>query len=457
MATGDFKIGTVYIFGPANLEWYFGEEVVLDREARGKPVDIALGERTQFLSFSGKVHKDHVKALALETVRADPILLKDLNGTLITDRYPSGAVFLRSFSFQPTKKPGISPWRDYSFTAHIKADTANHKRCTNYSVPLHVNDFNLTGTSVVPLPIGAYDLSETITPVTRGTPDGNIPTITSATLPTITYMVDEDNLTRGRVTVIRDKKERGLQNGLVWFQTRNDEGSNTGRLDFKYYSGSAWTTVGSISILAKSSSGTSEAFDAVAPTADFCWWGEDKLLETMWLGWPSTSTNAYKIFAHLTLQYGRPYALLTVNNKGKDLAEVRVKVNLDLTNMRYYTRSGSTLDATGGVYGEDSQSGASDTNPVIFLHTAAVGATTTEVGLARAKLADVTHLATDAGNYWSDIAMKFDNLNIKRSKTFPPGVWIFAQYQGNTGVAPATLDDEMLIDMKLDQSIAAVT
>lgn len=554
---------TGFEIGPDGHRWMKAKEYVASQEARGLPVSTSMGNRAEYLYMRGAVHEDQLSTIMAEWERNDQILLV---GDFMVKRFPSGKIFVIPVSYTPEKPSGtgISPWHRFEMIVEIKGDSAKYKRCSNVSSTVFANTFSLSGTNIVDLPVGAYNTNQAIS-YNRTCADGLIPIVSSPSIPVITYDVPESDLTKGNVIAYRNGMEKGLKNGLIDICTRNDEASNAGRLDFKHYGNGAWVTAGTISLGVKSSSGTLEYFDGLPPTSDFAWRGEDKEVETMRLDWGSSAANTYKIFSHLTLQRGTPYALLTINNKGKDLVEARCKINMALTTMRYYNTQ-SELDATavvdgtemapalqaanwtvgagwaapagtlnknadgvgtaapttpltivagvtykvvitlsalsvgtcaytlGGVTGSSlaaattytdtivatttgnliftptntsrftisavsvkamTQDGSTDTNPCAFLNDAAVGATTTEVGFWRAKKANVKWIATDAGNYWSDIAIRLHTLDIKRSKPFP-NIWIFSQYQGNTGAAPTTLDDEGIMDLSVNQSIVQV-
>lgn len=446
-----------FLCGPSNIRWSDSYEIMVEPMQAGAPAIVPLGAGSKFMIISGSIEHSRISALTDEAGRRDFIRFES---SLITSKHSSGIVYVTVPYFQQTRGPGPTPaYGTFEMVCAVKASSTTHKRCTAFSHKIFANTFDKTGTVAVPLPVGAGNCSETID-ANRVASDGTIPVVISPSQPIISYDVTDASLALGNVKVTRtygQPTQTMISDGLIRFNSQQAQGSNKGRILLEAFNGTSWLTFGTVGVALKTSSQALEYFDDVVPVVEpYEWTDASPERDQLRFGWPSSTTRTYKAFAHLRVLRGRSYGFLELRNQGATVSEARVKINVSRTDLRYYVRAGSTLDAQAGAYGEDLQAGDADTNNFIYLmDTAADGATSLQTGFIREKKADCDYRANDAGDYWNSITITFDNLSVPRGHRVPL-VWIFAQKQGNTGSAPSALGDEALVDPFAKQGLAEV-
>ncbi len=441
---------TGFIAGADSLTWTSNYEVLSQALSGGEPITAPFGKDPKFVVIGGSIENTRVRELTNECDRRDPILLKS---GIIRHQYPSESIYVVTRGYKPSRTKGNSPYHRFQLGLEVIADADTHKRCVIFSRETLANAFSNSGSINIPLPIGATNCSQTIDSY-RTTPDGAIPIVENPTQPIIYYDVPETNLTKGNLKITRSGTQTAVDNGLVRFTSQQDQASNKGRILFEAYNGTTWLTFGTIGVAFKSSTGTVEYFDDVVPLVEVMFEEQMKHKEVIRFGWPSSTTKTYKVFAHLTLGRGRPYGVLESQNEGGTITEARCKQNISRTDLTRYTRAGSTLTASGGVYGEDLAVGDTDSTQFSYLDDNG-GASALQCGFIRAKKINYDHRANDAGNYWDSLTATFDTLNMIRSRPAPLFI-VFCQKLDNTNISIANLVNEAMINAHLEEWVIRV-
>ncbi len=440
-------MGTVPIMAAEEIEYRFGPRSAVQTTGRGASYLQNIGESPDIIRITAFIEKSFSKDFASELKRTEPILLSgDPVYTPLTEVYAAGTVYASPIMPMRHVSSDMVDHRAVEMMFYVWGDTANYSRSTKTSNRKMPNTFDMDGSVVVPLPIGASSVSETVDG-TRVTAYGTVTTVESPSISTVKYSVSEANLRLGGVTYTRSTNEHVFENGLIKVQSRNDESTNKGMWDFSCYMGTAWTTVGTLEFGVNTTAGTAEYLTG-APEVEVLFNRRNPEKETLVITYPSSTTNSWKGRVHLTMFYGKPFVQTALTNWGTNsLGETRVRVNMAATTYVNFTGAGTTLNAGSATYGGTVISGTADTYNYSYLHTVnPIGTTSYEVGFIRTKKADSYHIPNDAGAFFDSITQKMDNMEINPGDIFPQ-VYVFAQYQNATGATPAYLAQEVVREL----------
>jgi hypothetical protein len=242
-----------------------------------------------------------------------------------------------------------------------------------------------------------------------------------------------------------------MQNGLVWVETRHDESSNMQRLELYCYTGSAWEHQADITFFAKSSGGTTEEMDDLPSVTPLYNHFNRKRMK---LTYPSTSTNGYNVVANVEMYYGKPFILIQCEAYGLEETTApeleEIEYSLININSRYdFFTNGidGELDATSGDQTGTAVADA-DTDNFLYLHTESTLTTGTRVlGFGRINQDDCDYEYNDAGSYFDQVDVAFDNRTIDGT-TSAPLIVVYAYVYDNVGSKnPETTMKEFLVDI----------
>jgi hypothetical protein len=329
-------------------------------------------------------------------------------------------------------------------------------RCTIFTYNQIVNDFNIEGKIVVPLPVGAYNATE-VADFNRQSVEGNIPCIDSPFATTIAYEVSEDNIDKARLQSSIAGREVSFNNGLIKLATRHDETIDLGDLELYLFNGSNWSYIGNLSFDIKAKDNDYDGFNNATPSVYAVikkYYGRVKLL------YPSSLNKNYELGVLIEFWFGKPFIKVTPFHPGPSnliMEKIRftIKFNSDF-NSRYYTRLGNVLDAQADTYGEKIDDASNDMYGYVYCHDQnPIGNNTIEAGFMLAKKA-TNYIANDIGNVWSNLKIEYSNLQVKRGENYP-SIWVFLQKQGVMGgISPADLIKEALCEVSFFMSIKKV-
>ncbi len=460
----NLTFGKVQILAAEDLEWSFGKNVALRGIGSGESYVQQLGDAPNVLTVTAVIDKTLSGSFKDELSRIEPILLiGDDTNTPLTDLYSAGSIYVTQFGPLRHMPHAINDvnqlisYRGLKFSCYVWGDTTNYSRASRANAVWQPNTFDLDGTLVVPLPVGASSLSETAAG-TRYTPYGSMIVVKQPTLENIKYSVSETNLGTANVWVYKTGNETVIDTGLLKIQSRHDESTNKGMFDLSVYNNAigSMVAVGTFDYALKSSAGTIEYF-AAPPEIEVLHKRRNKERETLLITYPSSTSNAYKARVHLTVWRGKPFFQNTISNYGNSVVEARMRINMAGTTYAYFTGAGTTLNAGSATYGGTTIAGDSDTYNYSILHDVnPLGTSSYEVGFIRTKKTDADHLPNDNGDHWNNIALKFDNLNAVKGDPFPP-IFAFAQLQNSTGESPAQLGQEAIMEPNIRQIVVRKT
>ncbi len=458
----NLTFGKVQILAAEDLDWSFGKNTALRGIGQGETYVQQLGDAPNVVTINAVIDKSLSGSFRDELQRTEPVLLiGDSTNTPLTDIYSAGSIYVTQFGplhhvpHLITDSNQLIGYRGLRFSLYVWGDTDNYARATRGNAQWMPNTFDLDGTFVVPLPIGASGVSETVAG-TRVTNYGTILVVKQPTLENITYSVSETNLGTANVYVYKSGKETVVDTGMLLIRSRNDEATNKGMFDLSVYTGGSMLQVGTFDYAFKSGGGSIEYFSA-PPEIEVLHRRRNKERETLVITYPSSVSNAYKSRVHLTVWRGKPFFQSTITNCGNTMSEARMRVNLAGTTYVYFTGAGTTLHAGSDTYGGTTIAGDTDSYNYSYLHDVnPAGTAAYEVGFIRFKKTDADHMPNDNGAYWDSITLKYDNLNAVKGDPFPHFV-TFAQYQNTTGESPAQLGQEAVMEPNLRQIVVRKT
>jgi hypothetical protein len=182
----------------------------------------------------------------------------------------------------------------------------------------------------------------------------------------------------------------------------------------------------------------------------------DKEYEEIFITYPTMTAVNRVVALRISFLRGKPFFDARIHNlDSSDIAIWELRFYLTPTTLRYWTRSGSTIDANAGTYGEAVQDGLSDAANTNYVNLSSTLTLNDPVAGFLRTLKAYTHTTRDAGAYW-------DYLGIKRTTTLVGGaisapVWVMAyKYDGKSENTPANLGTEAVVDLKISQDIMKV-